>query len=123
MEKNKKVLLTSMILAILPLLTLFLTWAGPSGVKTYTGEYFVTVNRFSSVLGYMLVLVAIFIEMRKINKLLMVAIGNIIFWLPLIIKVFKEFSLVHISKGFYFSMVIVIFLFLIQVFYIHKNKE
>lgn len=123
MEKNKKVLLISMILAILPLLTLFLTWAGLSGVKTYTGEYFVTVNRCASVLGYMLVLIAIFIEMRKINKLLMVAIGNIIFWLPLIIKVFKEFSLVHISKGFYFSMVVVISLFLIQVFYIHKNKE
>lgn len=118
-EKNN--ILINFTLRVIPLFTLFIIWNGEFGIKPYAGERYLNSNKFTCILGFLIVFGIMFLKINLNFKYITNALGNLIFWIPLFQSAVMD-SVSGMSYGYWISIIIVFVCFILQSVMIYKEK-
>ena len=80
-EKNN--ILINFTLRVIPLFTLCATWYTAFDIKSYIGGGLLNSNKFTCILGFLIVFGIMFLKINLNFKYITNALGNLIFWIPL----------------------------------------
>lgn len=118
-EKNN--ILINFTLRVIPLFTLCATWYTAFDIKSYIGGGLLNSNKFTCILGFLIVFGIMFLKINLNFKYITNALGNLIFWIPLFQSAVMD-SVSGMSYGFWISIIIVFVCFILQSVMIYKEK-
>lgn len=119
---DRNTLIINLAIRIIPLFTLFIIWNGEFGIKPYAGERYLNSNKFTCILGFLIVFGIMFLKINLNFKYITNALGNLIFWIPLFQSAVMD-SVSGMSYGFWISIIIVFVCFILQSVMIYKEKS
>ena len=118
-DRNKLVI--NLAIRIIPLFTLCATWYTAFDIKSYIGEGLLNSNKFTCILGFLIVFGIMFLKINLNFKYITNALGNLIFWIPLFQSAVMD-SVSGMSYGYWISIIIVFVCFILQSVMIYKEK-
>lgn len=118
-EKNN--ILINFTLRVIPLFTLCATWYTAFDIKSYIGGGLLNSNKFTCILGFLIVFGIMFLKINLNFKYITNALGNLIFWIPLFQSAVMD-SVSGMSCGYWISIIIVFVCFILQSVMIYKEK-
>lgn len=124
MLKNiNKQSIINLIVRIMPLFTLVFVWSGIAGVKQYSGLVYVLRNELTSIIGLIIIFGELLCNLKWKYKFFINLFGNIIFWLPLFYRAFKQTNNINnVTVMGYISIGFVGISCILQLGIIYKNK-
>ena len=121
-EKNN--ILINFTLRVIPLFTLFIIWNGEFGIKPYAGERYLNSNKFTCILGFLIIFGLPFLKTNLNFKYISNALGNLIFWIPpFYAAIGTEPNMFYLTGGYWVSIIIVFVCFILQSVMIYKEKS
>ena len=118
-EKNN--ILINFTLRVIPLFTLCATWYTAFDIKSYIGGGLLNSNKFTCILGFLIVFGIMFLKINLNFKYITNALGNLIFWIPLFQSAVMD-SVSGMSCGYWINIIIVFVCFILQSVMIYKEK-
>ena len=121
---DRNTLIINLAIRIIPLFTLFIIWNGEFGIKPYAGERYLNSNKFTCILGFLIIFGLPFLKTNLNFKYISNTLGNLVFWVPMFhsaIAYGERKS--YINYGYWISIIIVFVCFILQSVMIYKEKS
>lgn len=113
----------SFFIRIIPLSTLLFTWVDIHGMKQYHGSVYVYRNKFTCVVGLIIIFSVLLVQLNRKYKIIFNLLGNFLFWLPLFYGAFKQTNKIYnVSIMCYMSIAIVCICCLVQMKMIYTSN-
>lgn len=107
---------------IIPLFTLFFTFVFVH-VKGYAGLVYVFRNKYTCILGFLIVLIELFLKINWKYKTGLNLTGNLLFWFPVFYSALNETDIYDVTVFYYISIAIVCFCCILQLKMIRTSKS
>lgn len=112
--KHKNILF-SLVIRLLPLFLSLLVWVDILNIKQQWGINYFSENMNTSIIGFVIVIIAVFLRTKISLRVLMNLVGNIILWVPVLYSSFKESNnLAYLTIWYYLTLFIVLISIVLQ---------